>query len=64
MTIRQEDIIHTLNITGAELFSLCNGVRTVQEIIGEFAARNDHEKAQSEAMTFLDRLYLNRLLEV
>lgn len=52
-----------LNQTGANILGLCDGERTVAEIVDELRAKYDHV-ADDEVRSFLSRLAAKRLVEL
>jgi PqqD family protein of HPr-rel-A system len=61
---RENDQVHVLNATAREVFLLCDGRRTEEEIEIAFAARYevDEATARRDARETLQRLYELRLL--
>lgn len=55
--------VSVLNGTGANILGLCDGDRTVTEIVAELQARYDHVVAD-DVRSFLDRLSAKRCVEV
>lgn len=62
----EPETVVVLNPTGADILSLCDGERTVADIVTELAARydRDREVIADEVATFLDRLVARRRLEI
>lgn len=61
--VRQGDMVHTLNPTGAEVLKLCDGERTVQDILDEMAARHPGGDTAGPVGDFLDQLSASGLIE-
>ncbi|MFC3574502.1 pyrroloquinoline quinone biosynthesis peptide chaperone PqqD [Streptomyces yaanensis] len=57
------EAVSVLNGTGAAVLGLCDGERTVAEIVGELNGRYDHV-AGDEVRLFLSRLAARRCVEV
>lgn len=57
------ETVTVLNGTGAAVLGLCDGTRTVAEIVAELGGRYD-TVAADEVRAFLDRLVAKRCLEV
>jgi pyrroloquinoline quinone biosynthesis protein D len=55
--------VSVLNGTGAAILGLCDGRRTVAEIVGELRGRYDHV-AEDEVQQFIARLMLKRWVEL
>jgi pyrroloquinoline quinone biosynthesis protein D len=56
------EMVTVLNGTGAAIVSLCDGKRTVAEIVAELHGRYDHVDDE-EVRLFLDRLAARRCVE-
>jgi pyrroloquinoline quinone biosynthesis protein D len=59
----EPEAVAVLNPTGAAILDLCDGRRTVAEIVAELRARY-HGVAADEVSEFLDRLVAKRCVEV
>jgi pyrroloquinoline quinone biosynthesis protein D len=57
------ETVVVLNATGASILDLCDGERTVAEIVAELSARYSRV-VDEEVRVFLDRLVARRCLEV
>ncbi|MGH3098608.1 MAG: pyrroloquinoline quinone biosynthesis peptide chaperone PqqD [Streptosporangiales bacterium] len=57
------ETVSVLNGTGATILGLCDGDRTVAEIVTELHGRYDHVDGD-EVRSFLDRLSAKRCVEV
>ena len=57
------EAVSVLNATGAAILGLCDGQRTVAEIVVELRGRYDRV-ADDEVRVFLDRLAAKRCVEV
>jgi pyrroloquinoline quinone biosynthesis protein D len=57
------EAVSVLNRTGAAVLGLCDGRRTVAEILAELHRRYDHV-ADDEVRRFLDRLAAKRCVEI
>src|SRR3954465_2044457 len=57
------EAVTVLNATGAAVLGLCDGTRTVAEIVAELHARYDRVD-DDEVRVFLDRLAARRCVEV
>ena len=57
------EAVTVLNGTGAAVLELCDGRRTVTEIVAELRGRYDHVD-DDEVRLFLDRLAARRCVEV
>jgi pyrroloquinoline quinone biosynthesis protein D len=57
------EAVSVLNGTGATILGLCDGRRTVAEIVTELGGRY-HHVAADEVLDFLDRLVAKRHLEL
>ena len=57
------EAVTVLNGTGAAVLGLCDGRRTVAEIVAELRGRFDHVD-DDEVRLFLDRLAARRCVEV
>jgi pyrroloquinoline quinone biosynthesis protein D len=57
------ETVSVLNGTGAAILSLCDGERTVAEIVAELHGRYDHV-AGDEVRLFLARLAAKRCVEI
>jgi pyrroloquinoline quinone biosynthesis protein D len=57
------EAVSVLNGTGAAILRLCDGQRTVAEIVAELRNRYDRV-VDDEVRTFLDRLVARRCVEV
>jgi pyrroloquinoline quinone biosynthesis protein D len=57
------ETVAVLNGTGAAVLRLCDGTRTVAEIVGELRDRFDRVDAD-EVRSFLDRLTARRCVEL
>jgi pyrroloquinoline quinone biosynthesis protein D len=57
------ETVTLLNGTGAAILELCDGVRTLAEILAELDGRYDYV-ADSEVRTFLNGLLARRCVEV
>jgi pyrroloquinoline quinone biosynthesis protein D len=57
------EAVSVLNGTGATILDLCDGRRTVAEIVAELRARYDHV-AGDEVRDFVARLVAKRCLEI
>jgi pyrroloquinoline quinone biosynthesis protein D len=57
------ETVSVLNGTGAAILSLCDGERTVAEIVAELRGRYDHV-ADDEVRLFLARLAAKRCVEI
>ena len=57
------EAVTVLNGTGAAVLELCDGQRTVTEIVAGLRARYDHVD-DAEVRLFLDRLVARRCVEV
>jgi pyrroloquinoline quinone biosynthesis protein D len=57
------EAVAVLNSTGATILSLCDGRRTVAEIVAELHGRYDHV-VDDEVRHFLTRLVAKRCVEV
>lgn len=57
------EAVTVLNGTGAAVLGLCDGRRTVPEIVAELRGRYDHVD-DDEVRLFLDRLAARRCVEV
>ena len=57
------ETVVTLNPTGADILELCDGERTVAEIVTELSGRYDRV-VDDEVATFLDRLVRRRCVEI
>jgi pyrroloquinoline quinone biosynthesis protein D len=57
------EVVSVLNGTGATIVGLCDGRRTVADIIAELHGRYDRV-AEKEVRHFLDRLAASRYVEV
>jgi pyrroloquinoline quinone biosynthesis protein D len=55
--------VSVLNPTGATILGLCDGERTVADIVAELHGRYDRV-ADDEVLAFLDRLAAKRCVEV
>jgi PqqD family protein of HPr-rel-A system len=53
------DLVHVLNASAREIYLLCDGSRTEDEIVSEFAARypTDESTARRDAQQVLGRLH-------
>ncbi len=56
------EVVTVLNGTGAAVLGLCDGQRTVTEIVAELRGRYDHVD-DDEVRRFVDRLAARRCLE-
>jgi pyrroloquinoline quinone biosynthesis protein D len=59
----QPESVVVLNGTGADILGLCDGQRTVAEIVAELRARYNRV-VDDEVQHFLDRLVAKRCLEI
>ncbi len=57
------EAVSVLNGTGATIVGLCDGQRTVADIVAELHGQYDHV-AEEEVQHFLDRLVASRCLQV
>lgn len=57
------ETVVTLNPTGADILGLCDGERTVAEIVTELSGRYDRV-VDDEVADFLDRLVRRRCVEI
>jgi pyrroloquinoline quinone biosynthesis protein D len=57
------EVVSVLNGTGATIVGLCDGRRTVADIIAELNGQYDRV-AEDEVRHFLDRLVASRCVEV
>ena len=57
------EAVSVLNSTGATILGLCDGQRTVADIVAELQRQYDHV-AEDEVRQFLDRLVANRYVQV
>jgi pyrroloquinoline quinone biosynthesis protein D len=57
------ETVVVLNATGASILDLCDGERTVAEIVTELSARYAHV-VDEDVRQFLDRLVARRCVEV
>ena len=57
------EAVSVLNGTGATILGLCDGQRTVADIVAELHGQYDHV-AEDEVRHFLDRLVASRCVEV
>jgi pyrroloquinoline quinone biosynthesis protein D len=57
------EAVSVLNATGAAILGLCDGERTVTDIVAELRGRYDRV-ADDEVREFLDRLAARRCVEV
>jgi len=57
------EAVTVLNATGAAVLGLCDGTRTVAEIVAELHARYERVD-DDEVRVFLDRLAARRCVEV
>lgn len=57
------ETVVTLNRTGADILELCDGERTVAEIVTELSGRYDRV-VDDEIADFLDRLVRRRCVEI
>ena len=57
------EAVTVLNDTGAAVVHLCDGQRTVADIVAELHGQYDHV-AEDEVRHFLDRLVASRCVEV
>lgn len=57
------EAVSVLNGTGATILGLCDGQRTVADIVAELHGQYDHV-AEDEVRRFLDRLVASRCVEV
>jgi pyrroloquinoline quinone biosynthesis protein D len=57
------EAVSVLNGTGACILGLCDGQRTVADIVAELHGHYDHV-AEEEVRNFLDRLVASRCLQV
>ena len=57
------EAVSVLNGTGATILGLCDGQRTVADIVAELHGQYDHV-AEDEVRQFLDRLVANRYVQV
>jgi len=57
------ETVSVLNETGATILGLCDGRRTVAEIVAQLRGQYDHV-AGEEVRLFLDRLIAKRCVEV
>jgi pyrroloquinoline quinone biosynthesis protein D len=57
------EAVSVLNGTGATILGLCDGQRTVADIVAELHGQYDHV-AEDEVRHFLDRLVANRCVQV
>ena len=62
VVVKMNDILHTLNSTAYEIFQLCDGQRTIQEIIDEMCVRYPDEEIATVIENFIDQLYSSELI--
>ncbi len=63
LVIQQNEMIHTLNSTGAEVLDLCDGKHTLRMIVNEMANRYPGEDVESSITNFLDQARESGLIE-
>ena len=61
--LQSPEAITVLNDTGAAVLGLCDGQRTVADIVAELQRQYDHV-AEDEVRHFLDRLVASRCVQV
>ncbi|MFC1512337.1 pyrroloquinoline quinone biosynthesis peptide chaperone PqqD, partial [Candidatus Latescibacterota bacterium] len=64
LVIQCDDVIHTLNETAREVFDLCDGKRTVSEIIEEMKQRYSEEDIDVTIEDFVANLLKLNLIKV
>ncbi|MDP2983171.1 MAG: pyrroloquinoline quinone biosynthesis peptide chaperone PqqD [Candidatus Latescibacter sp.] len=64
IVIQCDDVIHTLNETAREVFDLCDGKRTVSEIIEEMKQRYPEEKIDVVIEDFIANLLKLNLIQI
>ena len=64
LVIQQDDMIHTLNVTGAEIFELCDGERDVQNIVDEMASRYHDGVTDTLIIDYINQLHESILVEL
>jgi coenzyme PQQ biosynthesis protein PqqD len=58
------DLIHTLNETAREIFELCDGHRSVPDIIAEMKSRYNEEKIDTVIKDFISSLQKLNLIQM
>ena len=64
LILHQKKMIHTLNATGAEIFELCDGERSVQNIINEMASRYPDGVTDALIIDYINQLHESKLVEL
>ena len=57
MVIQLNDYIHTLNETGADIYDLFDGSRSVKEVIDEVTRHYPHKDVRKPVEDFIKQLY-------
>ena len=63
LVIQQNEMIHTLNSTGAEVLDLYDGKHTLRTIMNEMANRYPGEDVETGIMNFLSQACKSGLIE-
>ena len=64
LILQQNELIHTLNDTGAEILELCDGKHTVQEIVHEMATTYPDDDVEKGINKFLEKAHASGLVEI
>ena len=62
VVIKINGTLHTINSTAYEIFQLCDGKLTIQEITEEMCVRYPEEKLVNVIEDFIDQLYSSELV--
>ena len=64
LILQQNELIHTLNDTGAEILEMCDGKHTVQEIVHEMATTYPDDDVEKGIKKFLEKAHASGLVKM
>ena len=64
IVIQKDDMLHTLNSTAHEIFTLVDGIRTIGDIIMTMQGNYPDEDIEPVVLGFIDQLSSSGLIEV
>lgn len=64
--LSESNLVNVYNPVGSRVWELCDGTRTVEDVIGLIVAEYEvnRERAQADVVAFIEQLLVDRVLEL